>query len=68
MDRDGSGSLTPDAIAAFLTDLGLEPTHYDIRHIMQELDPASKGAVSREDFLRYIRNGGRRQASFYQIK
>lgn len=39
VDRDGKGSLTPEAITLFLDDLGLEPTSYDVKLIMQELDP-----------------------------
>ena len=39
VDKDGKGSLTPEAITLFLDDLGLEPTSSDVKLIMQEMDP-----------------------------
>jgi hypothetical protein len=61
VDREGKGSLTPEAITLFLDDLGLEPTSYDVKLIMEELDPRQEGMVTRSDFMDFIRNGGRRQ-------
>lgn len=63
VDRAGTGQLTPDAITWFLTDLGLEPTSFDVKLIMGELNATRTGAVSRQDFMRFIRNGGRRERS-----
>ena len=60
MDRDGNGTLTPEAIALFLDDLGLDPTGHEVKLIMRELDPRQEGFVTREDFMQFIRNGGRR--------
>ena len=39
--------LTPQAIHGFLTELGLEPTSSDVRHIIDELDWSGSGVVSR---------------------
>ena len=33
---------------------------FDVKLIMSELDITGAGAISREDFMRFIRNGGRR--------
>ena len=57
--------LTPEAIALFLDDLGLEPTEHDVKLIMRELDPRQEGFVTREDFMQFIRNGGRRKRPTY---
>lgn len=61
VDRDGNGMLTPETIALFLDDLGLNPTGHEVRLIMRELDPRQEGFVTREDFMQFIRNGGRRK-------
>ena len=60
VDRDGTGLLTPEAITRFLGDLGLEPTSHDVQLVMEELDPRRTGSVTRDDFMQFIRNGGRR--------
>ena len=65
VDREGNGMLTPEAIALFLDDLGLEPTEHDVKLIMRELDPRQEGYVTREDFMQFIRNGGRRKRPAY---
>lgn len=39
VDREGTGSLSAEAIRAFLDDAGMQPTREDVRHIMLELDP-----------------------------
>ena len=59
VDREGTGSITPEAIGVFLADLGLAATRFDLRHIMAELDPGHTGVVSRAAFLSFIRHGGR---------
>jgi len=58
VDREKSGFLTPEAIHAFLADVGLEATPFDMRHIMAELDPEHTGIVSRSSFISFIRYGG----------
>ena len=58
VDRGRSGFLTPEAIHAFLADVGLEATPFDMRHIMAELDPEHTGIVSRASFISFIRYGG----------
>ena len=58
VDREKSGFLTPEAIHAFLADVGLEATPFDMRHIMAELDPEHSGNVSRASFINFIRYGG----------
>ena len=58
VDREKSGFLTPEAIHAFLADVGLEATPFDMRHIMAELDPEHSGIVSRASFINFIRYGG----------
>ena len=58
VDRGKSGFLTPEAIHAFLADVGLEATPFDMRHIMAELDPEHTGIVSRSSFINFIRYGG----------
>jgi hypothetical protein len=58
VDREKSGFLTPEAIHAFLGDVGLEATPFDMRHIMAELDPEHSGIVSRTSFINFIRYGG----------
>ena len=58
MDREKSGILTPEAIHAFLADVGLEASPFDMRHIMAELDPEHTGIVSRSSFISFIRYGG----------
>lgn len=59
VDRERTGSLSPDAIHAFLADLGLRPTDFDVRHIMAELDVDNTGGISRDNFVEFIRHGGR---------
>ncbi|KAK9908170.1 hypothetical protein WJX75_003729 [Coccomyxa subellipsoidea] len=58
VDRERTGNITPEAINAFLADVGLEPTPFDMRHIMTELDTAHTGVVSRTSFISFIRHGG----------
>ena len=58
VDREKSGILTPEAIHAFLADVGLEASPFDMRHIMAELDPEHTGIVSRSSFISFIRYGG----------
>lgn len=58
MDRERTGNITPEAINAFLADVGLEATPFDMRHIMTELDPTHTGVVSRSAFISFIRHGG----------
>lgn len=58
VDREGTGNITPEAINAFLADVGLEATPFDMRHIMMELDPSHTGVVSRTAFISFIRHGG----------
>lgn len=61
VDRDGNGMLTPEAIALFLDDLALDPTGHEVKLIMRDLDPRKEGFVTREDFMHFMRTGGRRQ-------
>lgn len=58
VDRDRSGYITPEAITVFLGEIGLQPTPFDMRHIMAELDPTHTGVVSRSAFISFIRHGG----------
>ncbi len=58
VDREGRGSITPEAIGVFLADLGLAASAFDLRHIMAELDPGHSGVVSRAAFISFIRHGG----------
>ena len=59
IDLDGLQSITAEAINKFLEDLGLEPEEQAGALIMQELDPKALGNVTRDDFLQFVRDGGR---------
>ncbi|KAK9803611.1 hypothetical protein WJX72_004863 [[Myrmecia] bisecta] len=60
VDQDGTGCLTRDAVGVFLTQLGLQPSLFDVKHVMAELGASRSGTVSREAFIEFIRLGGRR--------
>ena len=47
VDASRSGRLTALDIAAFLCDLGLEPTATEVGHIVDELDWSGAGVVTR---------------------
>ncbi|BDA44911.1 probable broad substrate specificity ATP-binding cassette transporter at N-terminal half [Coccomyxa sp. Obi] len=68
VDRERTGNITPEAINAFLADVGLEATPFDMRHIMTELDPTHTGVVSRSAFISFIRHGGQPPAPPQQSK
>ena len=57
----GTGCLSRDAIGIFMENLGLQPSASDMKHIMVELTGTAHGdrAVSRADFIEFIRYGGR---------
>ena len=61
VDRLGTGFLTQEAIGIFMENLGLQPSTSDMKHIMAELTGTAYGerAVSRADFIEFIRHGGR---------
>eukprot|EP00884_Botryococcus_braunii_P009426 jgi/Botrbrau1/18485/Bobra.0072s0065.1 len=51
--------LTPAAIRSFLLEMGLEPSAFEMDHIINAVDTTGSGTISRDDFLGFIRRGGR---------
>jgi ABC-type multidrug transport system ATPase subunit len=58
-DADEDGAIDAAGLRSLLQSLGVEPTSADVQMICTELAEQRSGLITRDDFLQYVRYGGR---------